>query len=121
MKEKKIDLLIILVSLCWIIYSCLIDNALLNKIGYIVTGFIMVTLLPMAFRMTSSTYKVLRLEAMRYGFVCMLSVLTGLKITEILTKKEFTVDIDPLDVVLFGVFLQSCYFLIKKYILSKRK
>ena len=118
MKDNLYDLLIIGVFIIWGIWLLWIPcSPYWSNVIYALGGLVFVLLFFQCNRTTKEIHAQIRRASIKYAFTSMIGFLCGLKITEVLCDRVLAVE--PLGVLFIGIFLQSCYFLIKNKTLHK--
>lgn len=114
MKKSKIDWFIILLFLCWVLYSILVNVAFYKGIGDVIVGVCYVTLLSFVCKNTSVEDKSIRIDSLRYGMGTVLAMLTAIKITELYSDKDLISEVNVMGAFFLAVCLQSVAFLIMR-------
>lgn len=114
MKKNRIDWLIILLFLCWVLYSILVSIPFYKGIGDVIVGVCYVLMLSSVCRNTPMEYKSVRVDSLRYGMGTVLAMLTAIKITELYSDKDLISEVNVIGAFFFAVCLQSVAFLIMK-------
>lgn len=116
-KENIKDLSVIFLIIVWTVCQFFIESTWFYIISCAIVCLGILFFLPLNYQKKMPKYPRLRFRAMQYSFFTMVTLV--LCVSFINSTRENIYNINAIDIVFFGAFIQSCFFLMQKWYFNK--
>lgn len=116
-KENIKDLLVIFLIIIWTVCQFVIESTWFYIISCAIVSFSILLLLPLNYQKKTPKYPRLRFRAMQNSFFTM--VVLVFCVSFINSTRGNIYNFDAIDIVFYGAFMQSSFFLIQKWFFNK--